>query len=212
MSEVIVKSLPTYPFDFSGDHLCLNFTNTLGDRLMEKQQEHLNTYNDLLAWSVQAEVLTLEQAADLQMAAQGREQEAENVVKRAIELRENLYRIFLAIAQKRVPEDEDLQFLSECFVETMAKERLIFEGERCGWKWQIAADSFDGMLGEIVRTAESLLTTKELSQVRVCASDDCNWLFLDTSKNHSRRWCDMKSCGNRAKVRKFYERKKQEPA
>jgi len=213
MSEVVVKSLPTYTYDLSGDHLSLNFTNTLTDRLLEKPLEHLNSYDDLLAWSVQAQIINLEEEAQLQEAAQGRAQEAEHVVEQAIELRESLYRIFLAIAQEGVPADEDLQFLSTCFIETMAKGHLSFEGGQCSWRWQIAG-ALDSMLWEIIRGAESLLTAKELSRVRVCASDDCNWLFLDTSKNHSRRWCDMKGCGNRAKVRKFYarERKKQELA
>jgi predicted RNA-binding Zn ribbon-like protein len=211
MSEVVVKSLPTYRFDFSGDHLCLDFTNTLSDRLLEKPREHLNSYDDLLAWSVQAEVLTFEEATELQEIVQGRSHEGEEVLERAIELRESLFRIFMAVAQEGVPADEDLQFLSKCFAETMAKGHLSFEGEQCNWRWQVA-DALDSMLWEIIRGAESLLTAKELLRVRVCASDDCNWLFLDTSKNHSRRWCDMKGCGNRAKVRKFYERgrKKQE--
>ena len=43
--------------------------------------------------------------------------------------------------------------------------------------------------------------------VRECGASDCAWLFLDTSKNHHRRWCDMTRCGNRAKVRRFYARR-----
>src|SRR5882724_3463 len=144
MSEVVVKSLPTYTYDLSGDHLSLNFTNTLTDRLLEKPLEHLNSYDDLLAWSVQAQIINLEEAAQLQEAAQGRAQEAEHVVEQAIELRESLYRIFLAIAQEGVPADEDLQFLSTCFIETMAKGHLSFEGEQCSWRWRVA-DALDSM-------------------------------------------------------------------
>jgi predicted RNA-binding Zn ribbon-like protein len=61
----------------------------------------------------------------------------------------------------------------------------------------------------VVKSAGDLLISGELDNVRVCSAPDCQWLFLDTSKNHSRRWCDMKGCGNRAKVRRHYERKKQ---
>jgi len=65
------------------------------------------------------------------------------------------------------------------------------------------------MLWPAVRAAADLFTSEELEDVRVCASDICSWLFMDTSKNHTRRWCDMKSCGNRAKARKHYSQKKQ---
>jgi len=51
-----------------------------------------------------------------------------------------------------------------------------------------------------------LLTSDRLSAVRECAADDCAWLFLDESRNRSRRWCDMKVCGNRQKARLHYHR------
>ncbi len=213
MNESVINGLPDYTFSFSGDHLCLDFINTLGDRLMERQSEHLNRYEDLLAWSVQAEILSLEQAVQLQKTAQERTEQAEWVLRQAIELRETMYRIFLAVAQEQEPRDEDLLFLSRRFAETMARGRLVSAGEHCVWHWEITADSLESMLWFVVGAAEELLTEeKEFSSVRLCAADDCGWLFLDTSKNHSRRWCDMKSCGNRTKVRKFYERgrKKQE--
>jgi len=48
-----------------------------------------------------------------------------------------------------------------------------------------------------------------VAYVRACASKTCQWFFLDTSKNHRRRWCDMTKCGNRAKFQRFYSRKKE---
>ena len=52
------------------------------------------------------------------------------------------------------------------------------------------------------------LTSEELDQVRECAGNTCGWLFVDMSRNHSRHWCDMRDCGNRAKVRRYYQRRK----
>lgn len=57
-----------------------------------------------------------------------------------------------------------------------------------------------------VRSAVALLTSSDIDRVRVCAAEDCNWVFLDESRNGSRRWCDMKVCGNRAKAKRFYAR------
>jgi predicted RNA-binding Zn ribbon-like protein len=77
------------------------------------------------------------------------------------------------------------------------------------WTWAEPASRLDAPLWPLVRQAAELLVGADLKRVRECAASDCRWLFLDTSKNHSRRWCDMKSCGNRAKVRRFYRRKRE---
>jgi predicted RNA-binding Zn ribbon-like protein len=50
---------------------------------------------------------------------------------------------------------------------------------------------------------EALMTSERLQALRECGNRECRWLFLDTSKNHTRRWCDMKVCGNRIKARRF---------
>jgi predicted RNA-binding Zn ribbon-like protein len=65
------------------------------------------------------------------------------------------------------------------------------------------------MLWPIVGSAAELLASDNLPLVRACSSKTCQWFFLDTSKNHRRRWCSMKLCGNRAKVRKFYARQRE---
>ncbi|HEY4383423.1 MAG TPA: ABATE domain-containing protein [Ktedonobacteraceae bacterium] len=205
MSETAINDLATFEFSFSGDHLCLDFTNTLDNRMTEKPTERLKTYPDLLSWCVQAELITPEQATRLREMAQRAPLEAERVLAQAIELRELMRRIFLASAEERLPADEDLKLLSAKFVETMAKGQLAFTGQQYAWQWPITEGMLDGLFGFIIPAAIELLTSRELSLVRICAAEDCGWLFLDVSKNHSRRWCDMKSCGNRAKVRKFYQ-------
>jgi predicted RNA-binding Zn ribbon-like protein len=93
--------------------------------------------------------------------------------------------------------------------ETMIHTQLVPKGKCCEWSWIAQDDVLDRMLWPVIRSAADLLTSQDLWSVKICASDSCNWLFLDTSKNQSRRWCDMKSCGNRAKVHRHYERRKQ---
>jgi predicted RNA-binding Zn ribbon-like protein len=74
------------------------------------------------------------------------------------------------------------------------------------WTWHNEPGALDVMLWPVVQSAGELLTSAQIVQVRECAGDTCSWLFLDTSKNHSRRWCDMKDCGNRAKAKRHYAR------
>ena len=130
------------------------------------------------------------------------------MLQRAINLREALYRIFQVVAQGSSPEKSDLSTLNTEFSLAMGRACIVSAEDSFTVDWTDKEKALDRMLWTIARSAADLLTSEGLDDVRVCAADDCNWLFLDTSKNHSRRWCDMKSCGNRAKVRKHYNSKK----
>ncbi|WP_262848380.1 CGNR zinc finger domain-containing protein [Mumia quercus] len=59
---------------------------------------------------------------------------------------------------------------------------------------------------EIAAAAAQLALAGRLDRVKICPADDCRWAFYDRSKNHSRQWCSMEVCGNRAKVRQHRER------
>ena len=66
--------------------------------------------------------------------------------------------------------------------------------------------SLESVLWAVTRAAVDLLLSEELEHLRICDSDACAWLFLDRTKNHRRRWCDMKICGNRVKAKRHYEK------
>ena len=85
--------------------------------------------------------------------------------------------------------------------------RLVPDGDRLQWAYG-GMDELERPLWEIARAAARLVTSPSLARVRPCAADDCGWWFLDDTKNGSRRWCDMKICGNRDKVRRFRARQK----
>ena len=86
--------------------------------------------------------------------------------------------------------------------------RIEADPEGFGWTWEAPVDRFDRILWPIARSAAELLTSPDVADLRECASDRCSWLFLDRSRTRRRRWCDMKVCGNRAKARRHYRRKK----
>ena len=208
MSETtILQGSPV--FDFSGVRLCLDFANTLADRLEERPREHLNSYRDLVAWGLQASILTDNEAKLLLEEAARRPGDAEKTFEHAITVREAIFRIFLAIAGDASPDEADLTLLNSVLAEVMGHARIMPKGDHFMWDWASKDGKLDSVLWAAVRSAADVLTSDEIHAVRVCAADDCHWLFLDTSKNHSRRWCDMKTCGNRSKVRRHYERKKQ---
>jgi len=205
---VAETEIQTSLFEFTGNHLCLDFTNTVQDR-STSPRELLNIYNDLVLWSQEAQILTEGEAWLLREEAKRRRKEAGVVLQRAIDLREALYSIFLAVARGSSPEKFELSMLNTEFSEAMGRACIVPAKDSFTLDWTDKEKALDRMLWTIARSAADLLTSEGLDDVRVCAADDCRWLFLDTSKNHSRRWCDMKSCGNRAKARKHYTQKKQ---
>ena len=196
-------------FDLTGGLLCLDFANTVDDRTEIHPQELLMSFKDLVSWSQQAQVLTEQEVQRLFKKAGQHTSEATRVLKRAVDIREAIFRIFKAVAEDVSPEDEDLVSLSAAIADAQNHAQIVYKENGFTWDcWVGKASDLDCMLWPVVRSAADFLTSDDLDTVRVCASDSCDWLFIDTSKNHSRRWCNMKSCGNREKARRFYTRKK----
>jgi len=205
---MIEMNFQVSPFEFTANSLCLDFTNTLNDRAAGHPRELLNSYRDFVFWGQGAQLLAEDEAKRLLVEA-GRHPEAAAVVlQRTIEVREAMFRLFLALSEAATPQESDLIILNDALSEAMAQARIVHSREGFRWDWAGEEDALARPLWPVVRAAADLLTSAELRRVRVCAAEDCNWLFLDTSKNRSRRWCDMDTCGNRAKARKHYERKR----
>ena len=199
-------------FDLTSGLLCLDFANTVDDRTEIQPEELLISFTALVSWSQQAQVLTEQEAQQLSEKAEQRPSEATRVLKRAVEVREAIFRIFKAIAEDASPEDEDLVVLSAAVADAQHHAQIVPKAAGFIWDWIGRAGDLDCMLWPVVQSAADFLTSDELNTLRVCASDSCDWLFIDTSKNHSRRWCNMKSCGNREKARRFYTRRKSSSA
>lgn len=199
----------TEKFDFVGNNICLDFVNTVHDRVTSTRRDDFTSYDDLVAWSRLVGTVTAGEAEQLLARARQHPEEAVHVFKRATEQRELIYRIFAAIAQERDPAPSDLAHLSKLFADVMSRACITLHDNTFTWDCTEKETTLESLLWPIIRAAAELLTSSDLHLARQCAADDCTWLFLDTSKNHSRRWCDMKSCGNRTKVSKHYEKRKQ---
>jgi predicted RNA-binding Zn ribbon-like protein len=191
-----------------GGRLCLDFTNTVGSHDAEHSDERLTSYQDLLIWSRRAGILDEEGQARLEQSAAAQPTTAASTFEQAFNLRETMFRIFSAVADERPAAPTDLEHFNIVLGTVMAHANLVQTDEGFTWGWQTDLDALDSILWPIVRSAADLLTSGELGRVRECSSDTCEWLFVDTSRNRSRRWCDMEDCGNRAKARRHYHRKR----
>jgi predicted RNA-binding Zn ribbon-like protein len=193
-------------FEFSAGSLCLDFANTWGNR-PEPTGDRLAEYDDLVAWAEQAEVLSPGQSDSLRSRSRREPEAARRVFGEAFELRELIYRIFADLAKNRPPAASDVEHLNRSLAAALPRLRLQpGETDRWRWVWAESDPSLDRPLWPVVRSAADLITSSEVARVRECDLDTCAWLFLDTSRNRTRRWCDMATCGNRAKARRYYRR------
>ena len=184
-----------------GGHPALDFVNTVGGRTHSTatkyvvDREHLESVDDLLTWAKEAGIAKPPRRAPA------------SLLDRALRLRESLYRIFKSFIDGRKPDARDLDVLNRELAEARAHERLAVIGGRATIELE-ERDSAEHMLRVIARAAAELLTSDRMSRVRLCGGESCGWLFLDTSRNRSRQWCDMGDCGNIAKVRRFREKQR----
>ena len=188
--------------------MCLDFVNTLDDRFTPDAKEFLKRYVDLARFAEDTGILTDLQVDRVMTRSMQRPEEAQRALASAIQLREAISEIFYALVKKKAVQAGALVILNQHVQEAAQHLALVAGGQRFAWKFE--ADSYDlfAPLWPIARDAADLLASERVQFVRACASRTCEWLFLDESKNHRRRWCDMTKCGNRAKVKRFYVRKK----
>jgi predicted RNA-binding Zn ribbon-like protein len=202
-----------YVFDLSGGRLCLDFATTLDGRASEPR-ERLNTYADLVSWGRQAGTVSPSAARRLLEGASRHPRRAAAVLEQARELREAIYRIWVAEAHQEPPPVEDVELLNSVLARALGHQRLDREVEAYVLNWR-DDDALESILWRVVKSAAELLTSEEAKLVRQCeafATSDCAWLFIDETRNRSRRWCSMTSCGNRAKARRHYQRARKRPA
>jgi len=192
-------------FQLVGGHLALDFANTLDFRYEpEKSIELLESVDDLVQFASESGLITI--TGKKEIGRRVHKKSGDELLQSARELRECIERIFVAAADGRRTAADDLATLNS-WLTTAAAHRLVEKHDSCFvWTWQKEANSGEGLLWRVAQAAAELLTSPELGFVRRCGADNCRWLFLDNSKNHSRRWCDMKICGNREKARAYYQR------
>ncbi|MGD2185558.1 MAG: CGNR zinc finger domain-containing protein [Desulfobacterales bacterium] len=190
-----------------GGGLCLDFVNTVHCYGCADRGEYLNTYHDLVAWSRHVGTITNDEAEALSQKAAEHSPEAGSAHRRAIELREVIYRIFTIALEGKPHPQEDLAFFNDYLSRTMMQSQIVKTED--GFQWDLAGNKakLDWILNPVIRSAADLLISEEFKRIKKCADPICGWLFLDISRNRSRRWCDMSACGNRAKASRFYKKK-----
>jgi predicted RNA-binding Zn ribbon-like protein len=197
-----IRNLET--LELIGGILCLDFANTINSRL-NPEHDYLMRYSDLIGWANKVGILSDTQTSQLQKRAKQNTEEAENALDAARTLRELLYRLFSNAATGLEPNKKDMEVFIAAYGKAISHSELTKEDNHFASTWKVD-QALDTVLWPIIHSAGELLLSEELSHVKECPG--CSWLFLDTSKNQSRRWCSMNTCGARDKMRRYHKRQR----
>lgn len=193
-----------FQFKLVAGNPALDFANTLDYRFdPERTSELMTSYERLIDFTRQSELITEHQARRLRLVKDSRG--AAVALKRAIQFREVIESISRAIIVGKAPSEVSMEHLNRSLARAREHEKISWRSGRIIRGLDELERNVEAPAWLLAGSAAALLTSPELAQLRACHEPSCRWLFLDHSKNHSRRWCAMELCGNRAKVRKFRE-------
>ncbi|MAW81488.1 MAG: hypothetical protein CMI63_14720 [Parvularcula sp.] len=200
-----------YPWsekDMIGGNAALDFVNTAADWASGDPEDRLGGPEGFGKWAEMAGLLYADDMKRLREEIAADPKAGEDAFETAIRLRAALWRIFNAVITDAEVDEDDLAFLDACKVRAANHCRLARDGDGFRRRCAEEAPALERALRLIVEAAEDFLLNGRLDRLHACGGDACEWLFVDTSKNGKRRWCDMATCGNDAKVKKFRKRNK----
>jgi predicted RNA-binding Zn ribbon-like protein len=195
-----------------GGRTCLDFANTVGPRRPgEQARDYLTGFRELVMWGVDAGLLTSAQADRLLKVADRDPRQAVAVHRSGVRLREAIYQVFSAVAQGQQPPADDLGTMQDFYLTALRHARIDSVPGGLAWIWP-EDDTLERVLWPVARSAVELAVSGQLTRVKQCPgdSDTCRWLFFDTSKNATRRWCSMRTCGSHLKSQRQSARRRTE--
>lgn len=193
---------PSLP-DLVGGWPCLDFANALGPRRPNpglQPHDYTPDYRELVAWAGHAGLLTRGQQRRLTVAAEADPDDAAAVHQDAERLRAAIYQTFAALAHGQPTPATSLGVIEDAYLEALRNAHLRPVPAGLDWRWPDRGP-LEQVLWPIARSAVDLAVSGQLGRIKQCPGDDgqCGWLFVDTSKNATRRWCSMRTCGSRVK-------------
>jgi predicted RNA-binding Zn ribbon-like protein len=188
----------------AGD-LALDFVNTVGGNDSTAHLDAIATYELLLVWSVRVGALAQELAEALHRRARRHAAEADEAMARVHALRGSLYALFLDLATGE-PINESWAKVRPEVADAVARAEPVTDEAGIRWSWA-GVTELDAPLLPVAHAAATLVTSPQAALLRQCGR--CRWLFVDHSRNHARRWCDMRTCGMAQKVERQAERRRE---
>lgn len=193
--------------DLAGGAACLDFINTALE--FDEPVERLHSYHDLLILIRRLSLLDDTTLTDLARLAEEEPGRAERVLLKARQVRQSMFTLFAALVKEesKVIKSSALKGFNEHINEAVDKRGFIWQADQLALSWAIPQTELLLAVWVFSLSAYELLTTQDQKLIKQCGA--CAWFFLDTTKNHRRKWCDMQTCGTNEKARRYYQRRKQ---
>jgi len=189
-----------------GGHLALDFANTAGWHASDSRSEWLTSYDEWLAWLRQGKTIPTASLTALDAESARNPSAAKRAIAKVVEQRELVYRVFTAVAGGRSPSSDDLSAMHRARVNALDAAEPRWERGGIALRWTYDPSDLLAPLHPLMLAANELLESPSIDRLRQCGNHPCGWLFLDQSKNGSRRWCSSAECGNATRVREFRAR------
>jgi predicted RNA-binding Zn ribbon-like protein len=186
-----------------GGNLSIDFANHM--LRLDHYSSVRDQYTIVLSWLEHTGLISNDQSQGYFLLMDNEQELVRTFLQKVILLRDTVYNIFLAVTRRKSPRQEEVEALNEYVKDCYGHLMITDTANGFEWRWE-EVRTVEDCLRPIVRSAAELLTSDLLSRVRLCPGESCGWLFLDTTKNRSRKWCDMKDCGNVVKARNYRKR------
>lgn len=193
--------------DLVGGHVVLDLVNTVTARNADPI-DWLDNYSQLLDWAALTGEFDRGVLAELAQLSAARPGEAALALNRIRELRETLHDVLAGAIGNEPARTSALSRFDGLWKDAVANARLTISDRHVRLESGVESSRLDYLNHALALAAFELLQTLPLERTRVCAGPRCGWLFIDRSKGGRRRWCDMATCGNAAKSRRHYQRKR----
>jgi predicted RNA-binding Zn ribbon-like protein len=200
------RSIETMTID--GGCTCFNFVNTVHSRVEEDKYDYLNSYDDLIEWMKKVKLLPDEKLKSLKKQAAADNKAAEKALIKIKKQRELLYNFFSPVIHNKRPKDSVIKSINKTLSDSLSALSFNYNNGKLELRWNAGASNLYEPLKIIFKDAFDIITTTPQNRLKECKA--CGWLFLDKSKNNSRTWCSMQTCGSIEKAKRYYYRKKQE--
>jgi predicted RNA-binding Zn ribbon-like protein len=190
----------------NGSILCLDFVNTIHDRINEPERDYWVTHVHLLQWALKAGSIMSKDYDALLRHFESSSARGPKLMKEAIKLRGLLYRIFHPLSSGKKIAGGDLKVFNVILLKCLSHLRLKAHSKGVSQSWQFMPGESMIIFVPVIYSAYELLLSDRLNRIKECSN--CGWLFLDTTKNGTRRWCSMSTCGSIVKAKEWYHRNK----
>jgi len=186
---------------FLGGNLSLDFVNTVHDRHEESLRDLLLNYLDLVTWVYLADAINDSQKEILLKIGLENQGSADQIYKDALQLREAFYDFIVNLINQDEAFTTNIQLINQWLSRTFSNLELVQLNGHFVLDWNTENFELESILWPIIRAFVDLVTSEDINCIKQCGN--CGYLFVDKSKNNSRKWCSMEICGNRVKARRF---------